>query len=106
MRRRYNPESQRTIFAPSRPNKRSRQDIAEMDAELTQRAKRLDGGYRPLQEEEGKRITGRREERDIQIGEYTVNTEEDNIIMREDHVDCRPKQLSYRRKGGPLYTES
>ena len=38
MRRRYDPQSQRMIFTPSRPNKRSREEIAEIDAELTQRA--------------------------------------------------------------------
>ena len=38
MRRRYDTQSQRIIFTPSRPNKRSREEIAEIDAELTQRA--------------------------------------------------------------------
>ena len=38
MRRRYDAQSQRMIFTPSRPNKRSREEIAEIDAELTQRA--------------------------------------------------------------------
>ena len=41
MRRRYDPQSQRTIFAPSRPNKRSREEIAEIDAELTYKANRI-----------------------------------------------------------------
>ena len=46
MRRRYDPQSQRTIFAPSRPNKRSREEIAKIDAELTHR---IGEGYRPIE---------------------------------------------------------
>ena len=41
LRRRYDPHTQRTIFAPTRPNKRSREEIAEIDAELLQRTHRL-----------------------------------------------------------------
>ena len=33
MRRRYDHQTQRTVFAPSRPNKRSREEIAEIVAE-------------------------------------------------------------------------
>ena len=52
MRRRYDTQSQKMIFTPSRPNKRSRQEIAEIDTELTQRANRIGGGYRLIQAEE------------------------------------------------------
>ena len=52
MRRRYDTQSQRVIFTLSRPNKRSREGIAEINAELTQRAHRIGGRYRPLQPEE------------------------------------------------------
>ena len=38
LRRRYDLQVQRTIFAPSRPNKRSGDKIAEIDAELIRRA--------------------------------------------------------------------
>ena len=41
LRRRYDPHTQRTIVAPTRPNKRSREEIAEIDAELLQRTNRL-----------------------------------------------------------------
>ena len=41
LRRRYDPHTQRTIFAPTGPNKRSREEIAEIDAELLQRTNRL-----------------------------------------------------------------
>ena len=49
MRRRYNQNAQRTIWVPSRPNKRSREEIAEIDGELIQRGNRLAGGYHPMQ---------------------------------------------------------
>ena len=38
LKRRYDHQTQRTVFAPSRPNKRSREKIAEIDAELILRA--------------------------------------------------------------------
>ena len=47
--RRHNPQSQRTKFAPSRPNKRSREESAEFDAELTHRANRIGGGYQSIE---------------------------------------------------------
>ena len=51
MRRVYDPRSQRTIFASSRPKKRSREEIA--GAKLTQRA---NGGYQQKQLDEGERL--------------------------------------------------
>ena len=39
--RRYDPHTQRTTFAPTRSNKRSREEIAEIDAALLQRTNRL-----------------------------------------------------------------
>ena len=41
LRCRYDHQTQRTVFAPPRPNKRSREEIAEIDAELIRRANRL-----------------------------------------------------------------
>ena len=41
LRRRYDHQTQRTVFAPSRPNKRSGEEIAEIDAELIRRTNRL-----------------------------------------------------------------
>ena len=55
LRRRYDHQTQRTVFVPARPNKRSREEIAEIDAELLRRANRLGGGYHleiPREEEE------------------------------------------------------
>ena len=51
LRRRYDPHTQRTIFAPTHPNKPSQEEIAEIDAELLQRTNRLGGSYQPLTEE-------------------------------------------------------
>ena len=62
-RRRYDTQSLRMIFTPSRPNKRSREEIAEIDAELTQRAHRIGGGYRPLQPEPKKKKKNRRHQK-------------------------------------------
>ena len=36
-------------LGPLRPNKRSREEIAEIDSELIQCANRLGGGYQPIQ---------------------------------------------------------
>ena len=85
MRRRYDTQSQRMIFTPSRPNKRSREEIAEIDAELTQRAHRIGGGYRPLQPEEEEEPEAP-EEGDLQNEQNTVDTEEDSVIMRGDNL--------------------
>ena len=52
LRRRYDHQTQRTIFAPSRPNKRSREEIAEIDGELIRRSNRIRGGYQPIEIEE------------------------------------------------------
>ena len=41
LRRRYDHQTQRTVFAPSRPNNRSREEIAEIDAELIRKANSL-----------------------------------------------------------------
>ena len=84
-RRRFDTQSQRMIFAPSRPNKRSREEIAEIDAELTQRAHRIGGGYRPLQPEEEEEQEAP-EEGELQTEQNTVDTEEDSVIMRGDNL--------------------
>ena len=81
LRRRYDHYTQRTVFAPTRPNKRSREEIAEIDAEIMRRANRLGGGYRPIAEEE--------EPEEIREGELEIEnaeTEEDSVIMRGDNL--------------------
>ena len=52
LRRRYDHYTQTTVFAPARPNKRTREEIAEIYAEIMRRANRLGGRYQPLAEEE------------------------------------------------------
>ena len=50
MRRNVDLNAQRQIWVPSRPNKRSREEMAEKYGELLNRANRFGGGYRPLEE--------------------------------------------------------
>ena len=84
LRRRYDHQTQRTIFAPSRPNKQSREEIAEMDAELIRRASRFVGGYQPIEiEEEQEEPEELPEEGEI---EQAAETEEDSLIMRGDNL--------------------
>ena len=87
MRRRYDTQSQRMIFTPSRPNKRSREEIAEIDAELTQKANRISGEYRPIQvEEEEDEEPEAPEEGELQAEQNTVDTEKDSVIMLGDNL--------------------
>ena len=73
------------IFTPSRPNKRSQEEIAEINAELTQRANRIGGGYRSIQEEEEDEPEAP-EEGELQAEQNTMDTEEDSVIMRRDNL--------------------
>ena len=88
MHRRYDPQSQRMIFTPSRPNKRSREEIAEIDAEFTRRTNRIGGDYRPIQneEDEEEEEPDATEEGELQPEQNTVDTEEDSVIMRGDNL--------------------
>ena len=81
LRRRYDHQTQRTVFVPTRPNKRSREEIAEVDAELLRRANRVGGGYHPINLEEEK-FEEMREEGEVE----TAETEEDSVIMRGDNL--------------------
>ena len=81
LRRRYYHQTQRTIFAPSRHNKRSREEIAEIDAELIQRANRIGGGYQPIEIEEEQEET-----EEIRETERAAETEEDSVIMLGDNL--------------------
>ena len=70
MRRKIDLNAQRPIWVPSRPNKRSRQEIAEIDGELLTRANRFGGGYQPLEE--------RREEQEAPQAEMAEETEQES----------------------------
>ena len=83
LRRRYDQYTQRTVFAPSRPNKRSREEVAEIDAEIMRRANRLGGGYQPMTEEQDE-PEELREEVELEIEK--AETEEDSVIMRGDNL--------------------
>ena len=76
LRRRYDHQTQRTVFAPSRPNKRSGEEITEIDAEIMRRANRLGGGYPPIQEEPEENTE------EGEIIQEPEDTEEDSIILR------------------------
>ena len=83
MRRKFDMNAQRQIWVPSRPNKRSREEIAEIDGELLTRANRFGGGYQPLEE--------RVEEEDHEpqqpeiIEEAEVEGEVESQIIRGDN---------------------
>ena len=70
MRRKFDLNAQRQIWVPSRPNKRSRQEIAEIDGELLTRANRFGGGYQPLEE--------RREEQEAPQAEMAEETDQES----------------------------
>ena len=84
----YDAKSQRTVFAPSRPNKRSCKKIAETDAELIQIANRLGGGYQPLNAvpEEAEEELKIPDDEEIDKEQNPVDTEEDSVIMRGDKM--------------------
>ena len=75
LRRRCDHQSQRTVFASSRSSKRSRVEIAEIDAELIRRANRIGGGYQPIvvEDEEPEEIRGEREIDQIDAGRQSTN---------------------------------
>ena len=50
MRRKFDMSAQRQIWVPSRPNKRSREEIAQIDGELLARTNQFEGGYQPLED--------------------------------------------------------
>ena len=71
MRQKFVMNAQRQIWVPSRPNKRSREEIAEIDTDLLSRANRFGGGYQPLEE----RVE---EEQEAQQPETIEDTEQES----------------------------
>ena len=71
MRRKFDMNAQRQMWVPSRPNKRSHEEIAEIDGELLTRATRFGAGYQPLEE----RVE---EEQEPQQPENIEDTEQDS----------------------------
>ena len=113
MRQKFDIKAQRQIRVPSRPNKRSREEIAEIDGELLSRANRFGGGYQPLDdriaEEEVLDNNNNNQQPEI-IEEENEPESEGEILMRpKDNFprivksNCRlPKVQPIFRKS-PLY---
>ena len=70
---RYDHQSPRTVFAPSRLNNQSREEMTEIDAKRIRRANRVGGGYKPIPVEE-EELEEKREEGEIE--QKTAETEE------------------------------
>ena len=87
MRRKLDMNTQRQIWFPFRPNKRSREEIAEIDGELLSRANRSGGGYQPLDD----RIA----EDDLNIN--NINQQQPDIIEEENEPDSEVKSQIIRR---------
>ena len=79
LRCRYDHQNQSTIFTPSRQNKRSWEELAEIVAELMRRAIRKGGGYQPIQEEPEKNPEG-------EIDHEAVDTEEDSKTLCKNNL--------------------
>ena len=82
LRRRYDHQTQRTVFVPTRPTERSTEEMAEVDAELLRRANRLGGGYHPVIPEKEEEAEEMREEGEVE----TAETKDDNVVMRGDNL--------------------
>ena len=86
MRRRYNQIAQRTIWVLSQPNKRSREEIAEIDEELIQRANRLGGGYQPMQAAEQIPDEIQAEEQPMEDRTNDSESEGESQVIRGDNL--------------------
>ena len=82
LRRRYDHQTQRTVFVPTRPTERSTEEMAEVDAELLRRANRLGGGYHPVIPEKEEEAEEMREEGEVE----TAETKDDSVVMRGDNL--------------------
>ena len=89
MRRKFDMNAQRQIWVPSRPNKRSREEIAEIDGELVSRANRLGGGYHPLEdrtaEDEDPNKNNNHQQPEIIEEENEPESEGESQIIRGDN---------------------
>ena len=79
LRRRYDRQTQRNVFAPSRTNKGNREEIAEIDAVIKRRANSLGGGYQQIQE---------KPKENPEEGEINQEREDtkDSIVLRGDNL--------------------
>ena len=80
LRRRYDHQKPKNNIRAVPTSKRSREEIAEIDAELMRRANRLGGGYQPKQEEP----EDNPEEGELE--QEQEHKEEDSVILRADNL--------------------
>ena len=89
MRRKFDMNAQRQIWVPSRPNKRSREEIAEIDRKLLSRANRLGGGYQPIEdrtaEDEDPNNNDNHQQPEILEEENEPESEGESQIIRGDN---------------------
>ena len=79
LRRRYDHQKPKNNIRAVPTNKRSREEIAEIDAELMRRANRLGGGYQPKQEEP-------EDNPEEELKQEQEHKEEDSVILRADNL--------------------
>ena len=81
--------AQRQIWVPSRPNKRSREEIAEIDGELLSRANRFGVEYQPLEDriadEEDPNNNNNQQQPEIIEEEKEPDIEGESQIVRGDN---------------------
>ena len=85
MRRKFDMNAQRQIWVPSRPNKRSREEIAEIDGELLTRANRFGRGYRPLEEQVEEQQEPQQQQPEI-IEDTEQESEGESQVIRGDNL--------------------
>ena len=84
MRRKFDMNAQRQIWVTSRPNKRSREEIAEIDGELLNRANRFGGGYQPLEEQAGEQQEPQQQQPET-IEDTEQESEGESQVIRGDN---------------------
>ena len=85
MRRKFDMNAQRQIWVPSRPNKRSREEIAEIGGELLTRANRFGGGYQPLEEKVGEQQEPQQLQQLETIEDTEQESEGESQVIRGDN---------------------
>ena len=93
MRRKFHMNAQRQVWIPSRPNKRSREEIAEIDGELLSRTNRFGGGYQPLED---------RMEKENAPDNNNNNQQQPEIIDVENEPDSEGESQIIRSDNFPI----
>ena len=82
--------AQRQIRVPSRPNKRSREEIDQIDGEVLTRANRFGGGYQPL------------EDRIVDEEDRNNNTQQPGVSEEENEPESECESQKIRRDNFPI----